>query len=242
MKKLSGFIILLGICSAQSQVLYNINFDGQPANQVVQTGPAPSNVTDILDGSPMVVPSFGGLAHQPLELNMSISNGPAFYYDQIELAMPQIHPPAIDVSFDFTSSGLVGSRGRFSVVFDTPSVRNIEFNNQGTIFALIPPLPDTTLGSFADGETFHFGAHLDLVNHEMSVFKNGVLMGTAPFIPDNYISDIRFVYGLQSGVGGPDAGGVGIDNILVVAVPEPGYLSFLAVGIGLVAFWKKRRR
>jgi hypothetical protein len=241
MKKLSGLILLLGICTSYSQVLYNINFDGQPANEVVQTGPAPNNVTSILDGSPTVVPSFGGLMNQPLRLNMSLANGPSFYYDQIQLDMPQIHPPAIDLSFDFTSSGLVGSRGRFAVTFDTPTVRNIEFNNQGTIFAFIPPSPNTTLGSFADGETFHFGAHLDLVNHQMSVFKNGVLMGTSSFSPENYISDIRFIYGLQSGVGGPDSGGVGIDNILVVAVPEPASLSLVAAVLGLVFLRKKLR-
>jgi hypothetical protein len=240
MKKVSGLIVLLGICTSYSQVLYNINFDApaQPANHVVLTGPAPNFVTHIYEGSPMVVPAFGGLVHQPLQFDM-VGNQPLFYYDQIELDMPQIHPPAIDVSFDFTSSGLVGSRGRFVMLFDTPSVRNIEFDRFGVIWANQPSVPDTTFGSFTNGETFHFATHLDLVNHQMSVFKNGVLLGTAPFTPADYISDIRFSYGLQTGVGGPDAGGVGIDNILVVAVPEPGSLSFVA-GIGAVVWWNVR--
>lgn len=233
MKKLVALAILLGICSVHSQVLYNINFNspGQPVNQLVVTGSPPSFVSSIIFGSPTVVPSFGALTDQPLRMDM-VGNAPSFYYDQIQLNMPAIHPPAIDLSFDFTSSGVVGGGGGLTVLFDTPTVRNIYFDNQGAISAFSPFVGSTTFGSFADGDEFRFSAHLDLVSHQMSVFKNGVLLGSAPFSPDDYIQDIRFSFGSNFIGGLQDGSAVGIDNILVVAVPEPTSLNLVVLGFG----------
>lgn len=252
-KKLSGLIVLLGICSGQSQVLYNIHFNGpgQAANQLVVTGSPPTSVSSIVFGSPMVVRSFGALRGQPLRMDMAGNEEP-FYYDQIQLNMPAIHPRAINVSFDFTSSGVVGGGGGLTVLFDTPTVRTIDFDNQGVISAFTPFVGDTTFGRFANRREFRFRVHLDLVNHEMRVFKNGVLLGSAPFSPDDYVQDIRFSFGDDFIGGSQDGSAVGIDNIRVravgtddlrvMAVPEPGCLSFVALGAGLIAWCKKKLR
>jgi len=136
---------------------------------------------------------------------------------------------------------VIGGATRLTVLFDTPSVRNIVFDTRG-IWVQEPFVPETAFGSFTDGEAFHFGAHLDLMNHQMSLFKNGILLGTAPFSPDDYIHDIRFSFGLKTSDGIPDGGAVGIDNILVVAAPEPGCASLVALSFGLAVLWKRRSR
>src|SRR5260221_521054 len=122
---------LLAAHPAFAQVLYNIDFSApaQSPNQLVRTGAAPQFVTSIRFGTPTVLPAFGALQDQPLVLDMTGSANPApFYYDQIQLNLPRLGS-VLDVSFDFTSSGLIGSQAQLAVVFDTSLVRNVYFGN-----------------------------------------------------------------------------------------------------------------
>src|ERR1039458_6189018 len=95
MNMLKTITPLLLICSsAFSQVIYDINFNapGQSANQLVRVGAAPQYVSQIVYGSPMVLPAFGSLLDQPLVLNMA-GNAPAFYYDQLRLNLTRLQSP-----------------------------------------------------------------------------------------------------------------------------------------------------
>jgi hypothetical protein len=202
-------------------------------NQTVRTGSAPGFVSSINFGTPLVVSAFGSLVDQPLRLDM-IGNDPSFYYDQIQLNLPQLHPDSMDVAFDFTSSGLIGSHAQLVVLFDTPSVRNIYFGNDGTISLWSPFSTQSTVGNFSNGEAFRFDAHLDFINNRWTMYKNGVLLGGAFFQPDAYVQAIRFSYGIASAGQLPDSSAVAIDNILV-AVPEPAHLA--AVLCPAFLFW-----
>jgi hypothetical protein len=218
-------VIAFGLCliisgSAFSQTIYDINFNNQSANQVVQSGTAPNHVSSVVFGTPLVVPSFGGLTDQPLRMDM-VGNGPSYYYDQFQLNMSRLANLSLDVAFDFTSSGLVGSPATPALVvwFDTPSVRNVYFRADGQI-SLYAPGSETVVGNFANNETFRFLIHIDLAAHQWATYKNGVLLGQTTFTPDDYISSIRFGYGLVNPSLVPDGSAVGIDK-LVVSVPEP---------------------
>ena len=228
-------ILLLTSGTAFSQVLYNIDFNApaQPVNQIVRTGSAPGFVSSINFGTPLVVSSFGSLVDQPLRLDMAGNDSP-FYYDQIQLNLPQTHPNTMDLAFDFTSSGLIGSHAQLAVVFDTPSVRNIYFGNDGTISLWAPFLTQTSVGNFSNGEAFRFDAHLDFINNRWTMYKNGVLLGGAFFQPDSYVQAIRFSYGIVSAGQLSDSSAVAIDNI-VVTVPEPAHLA--AVLCPAFLFW-----
>jgi hypothetical protein len=207
--------------SAFADVFYNINFNAQPVNQVVMTGFAPQNVSQINFGTPVVVSSFGALTDQPLVFD----NVGGDFYDQIHLSLPPMYPPSLDLVFDFTSAGLIGSPCWFAVLFDTPSVRNIWFNNDGTISLFIPG-NEIEIGSFTNGEAFRVLSHIDLVNHQWSIFKNGALLASVPMQIDDYVGSIRFNYGILPS-GGP--GAAAIDNIVVstpggpptISCPEP---------------------
>jgi hypothetical protein len=241
MNMLKTITPLLLICSsAFSQVIYDINFNapGQSANQLVRVGAAPQYVSQIVYGSPMVLPAFGSLLDQPLVLNMA-GNAPAFYYDQLRLNLTRLQSPVLDVAFDFTSRGLIGSQARLAILFDTPSIRDVFFQNDGQIALYSPTLANANVGSFTDGEEFRVGIHVDLANQQWSLSKNGTVLGSAPFTPDDYIQDIRISYGLQLSSGTPDGSSVAIDN-LVVSVPEPASTSSLALGICLL--WVRLRR
>jgi hypothetical protein len=226
--------ILLIASSAFSQVIYDIDFNapGQPANQLVRTGAAPQFVSQIVYGSPMVLPAFGSLLDQPLVLNM-VGNAPSFYYDQIQLNLPRLQSPVLDVAFDFTSRGLIGSQARLTVLFDTPSVRDVFFQNDGQIALYSPTLGPANVGSFSDGEEFRVGIHVDLAQKQWFLLKNGTALGSAPFTPDDYVQDIRISYGLQLSSGTPDGSSAAIDN-LVISVPEPASADSFAVGICLL--------
>lgn len=235
---LAWLVLLLVSQVSPAQVLYNINFNtpDQGVNQLVRTGAAPQYVTSIVYGSPQVVAAFGGLTNQPLCLNM-VSNQASFYYDQIRLNLPRLQSPTLDVAFDFTSAGLLGSAAQLAVLFDTPTVRNVYFQNNGVLSLTQPLRAPTSVGSFTDGESFHVDIHVDLAQHQWSLFKDGVLLGSTPFNPDDYIRDIRFSYGLVLGSSTPDGSAVAIDN-LSVTVPEPSAAALLLLGAGLC--WRRK--
>jgi hypothetical protein len=228
-------VMFLSACETVfSQTIYNIDFNApaQPPNQLVRTGTPPQFVSQINFGSPIVSPSFGSLTDQPLVLNM-VSNAPSFYYDQIQLNLTQMPPTTLDVGFDFTSQGLVGSSAQFSVTFDTYSVRDVQFWNNGTISLSLSPFGITNVGTFSNNEEFRVGIHIDLAQHQWSLSKNGSVLGGGAFIPDDYIHDIRFSYGLQSSTGTPDSSAVGIDN-LIVGIPEPGICGLLSLATAFI--------
>ena len=235
---------LLAGLSASGQTLYDINFNvpDQSVNALVVTGAAPQYISQIVFGSPTVVSSFGVLTDQPLRLDM-IKNPAPFYYDQVQLDFDYLHLTTLDVSFDFTSAGLIGSNGHLAVLLDAYTVQSIDFENNGRISLISRSdggaFQATDIGGFTDGEAFRFQAHVDTMHSQWTAYKDGVILGQSPFNPDGDLWSIRFSYGTRSSDAPSDASAVGIDNI-VVTVPEPAHLTEYAVGLGLM--WLRFRK
>jgi hypothetical protein len=228
---------LIGIVDSFGQVLYNLNFNNQPANSLVQTGAPPQYISRINFGTPSVVSAFGGLHDQPLRLALG---GPRPFYDQIQLNFSNPLASSLDLSFDFTSIGLVGSQapGLFRVL--GLGVDSVDLDSSGTISAFnghtVP------LGHFTDNETFRILIHMDVQNRMCTVYKDGVMLGPGAF-PSYIAADgaFRFNYGVNSISGGPDSSATAIDNVLLVAIPEPSVFSLAGLAVLTVLTLKRRR-
>jgi hypothetical protein len=232
MKVLLSFLASAALSiTVYSQALYNINFQtpDQGVNQIVQTGASPDHVSTILFGTPTVVSAFGPLTDQPLlfDSNNELPSGP-FYYTQIGLTFPNEPLTSVDLSFDMVDTG---SGHEFTVLFDTPSVRNFYFDN-GQISFFSPSLGDVNVGTYQMGDAYHFDIHVDYLLNQWSFLEDNTVLGTGAFNPDgDTLQSIRMNYSAS----GPNISGTAIDNLLVV-VPEPSSLSILALASGTFAF------
>jgi hypothetical protein len=239
-------VSLASTVNSFGQILYDIDFSTPPqtANHLVVVGAGPDFPTAIQFGLPMVVSSFGGLTNQPLRLDMA-GNSPSFYYDQISLSIPDVSNAHLRVEFDFESHALIGSTGQFTVLFDTPTVRNVIFDSNGNV-RLLNRSPtgyyETSIGSFSDDLTTRIAIDIDQLNNSWSVYSGSALLGSAYFAADERISSIRFSFGLPSSILQPDQSAVGIDNLVVAVIPELNWTSATAAiaALACVLFRKSR--
>jgi len=218
-------VLTLVLSSAQGQY-YNIDFQtpDQPVNHVVQTGAAPDHVSRIWFGTPMVVPSYGALTNQPLLFD-SIGEpwGSLYYYTQVQLNLVQ--SPFVDVAFDFVD---VGAGHRFTLLFDTPHVRNFYFDN-GQISFERPSAGVTNIGTYAMGVDYRFDIHIDYALNQWTFMENSAVLASGIFNADDYVHDFRFNYSADS----PGISGTAIDNV-VVTVPEPTVLGAMVMGAAVL--------
>jgi hypothetical protein len=228
---------LMGIAGSPGQVLYDINFNNQPVNSLVQTGAPPQYLSRINSGTPTVVSSFGGLHDQPLRLGLG---GQRFgYYDQVQLNFASPQFSSLDLSFDFTSVGLIGSQapGLFRVL--GLGAHSVDFDSTGAISAFnghtVP------LGHFTDNETFRILIHMDVPNQMCTVYKDGIMLGAGAF-PSFIAADgaFRFSYGVNS-FGSPDSSAVAIDNVQLVVVPEPSVFGLVSLASFVVLSLRRQR-
>ena len=240
----------LAICSvgAVPVTYYDINFSS-PTHTVGSAPTVGSGIdtpSSIVFGQPTVESSLGGLTDQALIFNTTGNSTTCCFYDQIELQMG-FGSSHYQVSFDFSSENFVNteSGNTFTVLFDTPQVRNVYFNNSGSISYFNPGAGSGTIGSFADNQMLNMLIDIDLVSSVWEIFANGSLLFSGMFTPSgDDIESIRFSFG---GIDTTTHDSVGIDNILVtngetMAVPEPSSLLMLSLGLlGLLVFHRKWR-
>jgi hypothetical protein len=223
-------------CAGHSLVLYDIDFQtpGQGVNQTVQTGPAPQYVSSIVFGNPEVVSSFGGLTNQPLLFTGGSLVFGQNYYTQIQLNFGIPDPQTLDLSFDFTD---MGTGHYLTLLFDTPEVRNFQFN-QGGISFINPSLPTDNFGTYTMGQVYHFDVNVNFQQNDWTFYENGLALGAGTFnASSNVLRSIRFNYDAT----GPNISGTAIDNV-TVTVPEPN-LTSLVMAIGAAyTLWQRRPR
>jgi predicted outer membrane repeat protein len=175
--------------------------------------------TKIVFGEPLVEPSLGTLSGQPLVFNTTGNNSP-FYYDQIRFVVGQ-EQDYYYVSFDVLLQNLIASTNRFTVLFDTPTVRNLYFKNDGTIY--IENWNNHTrrgeskvIGTFTENEDLYVEVKMNLVLQEWEILLNGDRLHIGLFEPDEDIEAIRFNLGLSNSSHTPNHDTyVGLDNIIV---------------------------
>ncbi len=212
---------------------YHVTFatPDQVLNQIVRTGPAPDYLSSIWFGTPTVVSAFGPLTSQPLLFTSNGQQPTAFgyYYTQVGLSLVGFPTPNLDLSFDFVD---VGANHFFTVLFDTPNVRNFRFDHGGIYFDH-PAAPAMPIGTYQLGAAYHFNIHLDNELNRWRFSANNNLLAEGAFDPVDYVRSIRFNYS----AGDANITGTAIDNVVVV-VPEP--TSLALCGLALICLLQRR--
>jgi hypothetical protein len=210
---------------------YDIDF-GSPTH-TVGSGPSlgtnPNQVSSVVFGSPVIQPIFGTSFNQSLLFDGADTN------EQIRLDMAK----GFDnyrMEFDLYTSGLLGSDYAFVMLADTPNVRNLNFHGSVGIQYFGSTDGTQNIGSLADNTAYNVVLDYDLSAQLVSWSINGSLTGSNLFTTTGGdINSFRFALAPAiAGAGADPSVMVHLDNIRVTsnAVPEPGSLGLLLLGIG----------
>ena len=206
--------------------------DFLPAGGVVEIG-SPG----VLDGSVLIFNSAG---------NVQVFGYDAIRYDLVDEGLI---PRQLSLSFDLETHQLLGSTSQFTVLADTPSVRNLVFRSSGDIEVFNPgPGASHAVANYADGTARHIDMLLDVVADRWTVSIDDALVYD-DVIGGAAIGSIRFAIGAASGdVPFHPAATAFIDNIAIrttdfvasspTPVPLPATLGALAGALP----WLLRRR
>jgi len=219
---LSLLISLLGAgvitANAASILLYDIDF-GTPPHSVgnlptTGVGPIPRDtISEIKFGNPFVVASFSDLTDQPLRFdNTDPPVGALTSSDQIQLnlnGLPSNNCYTLESEVVITST--LTSGRIFTIFFDTPTFRAVEFNADGTIDANVFSVSDVPIGNYVDGTKINVKVFVDLAADNWKIFLNDLLSHDGTFGGSTQINTIRF----STPTGGSLDVQAGIDNVLV---------------------------
>ncbi len=224
---------------AVSMTYYDIGFSepihtvGSPPSE----GSNPDTISNIVFGEPLVESSFGVLTNESLVFNTA-GNTPSFFYDQIKLDLAN-NSDRYRLSFDLSTNNFVntGSTNTFTLLFDTPEVRSISFNNNGTIRYFHPSEGSGIIGNFSDNTLLKMIVDVNLATSTWNIFMNNDLLHSGIFFPStDDINSLRFSFG---GINSSTFDSIGLDNLQITngedlaTVPEP--LTILGAGTA-VAF------
>lgn len=231
---------------------YDIDFSAptHTIGSAPRTGSTPDTVTSINFGNPSVQSSFGALDGAALVFNTLGNTTPCCYYDQISLRMGQ-GSTRYQFSFDLVSRNFVSSPARndFAILFDTPQVRNLYFNNNGTVSVFNPSGSSfsSVIGSFNDNQLLSVMVDIDLILGTWDIFMNGTQLLSDFFRPSgDDIESVRFSFGNFYTT---TFDSIGIDNILItngervepVMVAEPSSALLIAVSLFSLMSLRKRK-
>jgi len=211
---------------------------GDTVDFVAAGGSVATGNPGTLDGSVLIFNSAG--------------NAPVFGYDAIrfELFDEDLVPRHVSLGFDIETKHLLGSSSQFTVLADTPSVRNLVFRSNGDIEVFNPgPGASHAVGNYADGAARHIDMLLDIVADRWTVSIDDALVYD-DVIGGSTIGSIRFAIGAASGdVAFDPAATAFIDNIAIrttdsvasspTPVPLPAALGVMA---GALPWLLRRRR
>ena len=223
--------------TANAAVLYQNDFD---------TIASPTYTT--VFGSTQVVGPVLGNTSNSLAFN-SAGNTSSYYYDQIQYGVDVLGSPyqgtsysKFDVSFDIAASGLIGSNDHFVVFFDTPTVRNLNFNPDGTISTFNTGSGASgVIGSYADNQFMHIDMTFDIAANQWDISLNNTLLYSDAMDAD-YLRSIRFSQGSLSPSVLDASATTYIDNVNISAVPVPAAIWLFASGLlGLASMTKRRQ-
>ncbi len=170
LKVLTGVTIFQLLLAASAQAIpttyYDIDFSTPTHNvgAAPTTGTGTDKVSSVVFGQPVVESSFGALSSESLVFNTTGNSQRCCYYDQIKLGLGK-GSDRYQVLFDLSTENYVntGSGNTFTLLFDTPEVRNIYFNNDGTIRYYNTYGPSGAIGNFTDGSLLNMMIDVSLV-------------------------------------------------------------------------------
>ena len=192
-------------------------------------GFTPDNINSyqVIFGSPTVVSSFEGLTNALLFHATTT-------YDQIELPIDTT-APEYQVDFDVVTHDLINSKYAFTMLLDTPEVRNTSLHGGLDALEVFQPNPYTveSLQSFADDTIYHLSFLIDLPNDSWEISVDGVSVYQNA-IDATELDDIRFSMAPWYFNAPDDPNALAaIGNLQVEAVPEPS-VSWLALSAGVI--------
>lgn len=241
---LAAAALICCVPAANAKVLFDDNFES-------------SGRYFLVDGSPQLADATGPFATRSLAFN-SQGNAATFYYDQIQYSTkrptcpipgsslpgcnaPQL-PQIFRVSFDVFTSGLVGSVDSFTVLFDTPEVRRLDFEGSGDIAVFNPGNSGSwvsKVGTYADREAIHVDINFDLAGDLWNIALNGLNVYSNRIGGDR-LDAIRFSHGaVTTNVIDFNATSY-LDNVHIEQVPLPA--SVVLFGSGLAGLFSATRR
>ncbi len=215
---IAAALLAADAATAQLALLYDVDF-GRPPHiagnpPVVGADPAPRKTpTSIQFGDPTVVDAQGAMTQQPCRFGNGTTG-----YDQLKFevdpSQPSGFPQAYSVYFaemDLLLEPMAGNE-TFKLLFDCPTVNNVEFYPNGDI-RLYPT--GGTIGTYTPGVPIHLEVELNFVSTRWSVWLDGGLAYTGP-LTGTYLRAFRF--NLQ----GVDAGNqVALDDLRLYGGPLP---------------------
>jgi hypothetical protein len=225
MNKLRYLLLLLAVQSVSATELYNLDFT-----------PPDVGTYETVFGNPSVQSSVGPFTDA---LIFHAVTG----YDQIELPI-EISSPQYEIQFDVLTHNLLNSQYSFSVLLDTPEVRDVSFNGGLNSISVFQPFRESNVGSFLNDQVYHLDISVDLLANLWTVSIDGTQVSSNP-INANELDSIRFSMSPWT-VGASNAPGTyaALDNVVIDAVPEPSCIALilLATLICTVMYARKAKQ
>lgn len=207
------------------------------------------NGSTISDGPYSLTTVFGNpsLINGALQFNLAdSSNG----YEQVRLMMnssaPQYH-----IEFDLLTENLANSQHSFSMLIDTPTVQNLNFNNccsnPISTFNTNTSTPSNTITTLTDNVAMHVSIDIDLVTDLWSVVitgagSSGSLINDQFYSAEDGIRSIRFGLSPAHGEAEPDPSiSVYLDNLQVTSVPTPAAFWLFGSAVCFLGAAKRRQ-
>lgn len=241
-KTIATFTITMALASTSvnAAILYQNDFD---------SASSPTYTTNF--GNAAVVGPISGNTTNSLAFNSTgntDSNSSSFGYDQIQYGIDVPGSPYagtsyqnFNVSFDIATNGLISSKNQFVVFFDTPTVRNLVFANDGTInIANIGSGSSGVIGNYLNNDFMHVDMNFDIASNQWDVFINSSLLYSAA-IDASYLRSIRFSQGAISSGQVDYNATTYLDNVVISAVPVPAAVWLFSSGL-LALFGLSRKQ
>ncbi len=198
-------------------LLYDVDFGSPPHTSgeraVAGTGPAPRKTPSfIVFGTPRVVDEFGALTDQPCRISGEGSGG-QFDYTQLEFALTSHR--GLETSFDryiIEMDILIASSvGTLTILLDTPEVRNLHFEPDGTMRVFVPFGGGGMIGSYPKGQVMHLKMDVNLTTSRWEIYLDNNKLTTINLSADT-LQSFRISHGKST------SGSMAIDNVTVSGV------------------------
>lgn len=207
-------------------------------------------------GTQIVTPAGTPFPSQALQLLPTSTIGSNFNYSQISLLNSAHRRGSSDtflLNLDFMVSGfrlrrpdLSRSVDGFSILFDLPSSRRLDFTTDGTTGQISYNPTPVYVGTFDFDRINSLGILIDTLNNEWSAQLNGTpLFQNEPFLNSGQIQELRDVrIHFTDDATLPETPRAFIDNVVLIEspanIPEPSSMLLLAIPVGMTILRRKR--